>query len=255
MEEKLFFYDSRGNRLCGILSNPANDKLKSIIILCHGFSSNKESKTYTTLQKALNQKNVSTFRFDFYGHGESEGKFEDTTISLAVDAVLQAVKFLKEENYSKIGLVGGSFGGMASLIVASQSEDLFILALKAPVSDYLGKLVAQKSQQEIKDWEEKGFIYYLSGKQGKLKLNYSFFEDAKKYENYYRSYKKIKIPVLIVHGDEDTTVPLKQSRKTCSVIPDCRLEVIEGADHFFKEPAQFERVINLIVSFIEEKSK
>jgi len=77
MKEKLFFKNSKGNKLCGILSSVNKDR---IIILCHGFSSNKDTQTFPILEKIFN-KNISTFRFDFYGHGESEGKFEDITVS------------------------------------------------------------------------------------------------------------------------------------------------------------------------------
>jgi uncharacterized protein len=143
---------------------------------------------------------------------------------------------------------------MASLVAASKTEDLFVLALKAPVSDYLGKLIAQKSKEEINNWKENGFINYLSGPKGKIKLNYSFFEDAETYNGNYENYRKIKTPTLIVHGDKDITVPIEQSKKTTSLIPICKLEVIENADHFFKGPGEFEKVTGSIVDFIMQYS-
>ena len=89
------FKDSTGNRLRGILSDPSGDKQKPIIILCHGFTTSKASSTYVNLEKILNKHNISTFRFDFYGHVESEGKFENITISRAADCILNAIRFLK----------------------------------------------------------------------------------------------------------------------------------------------------------------
>ena len=85
MREKIFFENSKGNKLCGILSNPTNDKNKSIIVLCHGFSTSKESSTYISLEQILNKNNISTFRFDFFGHGESEGKFENLTTTFNLE--------------------------------------------------------------------------------------------------------------------------------------------------------------------------
>ncbi|MCK4786450.1 MAG: hypothetical protein KAV87_22015, partial [Desulfobacteraceae bacterium] len=81
MKEKIFFKDSKGNKLCGILSNPTSQKEKPIIILCHGFSTSKEGRTYVRLEEILNSSGISTFRFDFFGHGESEGIFEEITTS------------------------------------------------------------------------------------------------------------------------------------------------------------------------------
>lgn len=249
MKEKLFFKNSKGNRLCGILSNPTAEKEKPIIILCHGFSTSKDGNTYVRLEKILNEHGVSTFRFDFFGHGESDGKFEEITTSEAVDDILNAIKFLKKSGYKRIGLVGSSFGGMASIITASKTNDLYVLALKSPVSDYLGKIVTQKDKQEIKTWKEKGFIYVPTPDGENHKLNYSFFEDAEKV-NGYKCAKKIKVQTLIVHGDKDETVPIEQSIKISSLIENCRLEIIEGGDHTYSKAEHFEKMLDLISKFI-----
>jgi dipeptidyl aminopeptidase/acylaminoacyl peptidase len=249
MIEKIYFENSKGNKLCGILSNPTENKDKPVIILCHGFTTSKNSSTYVRLEKILNENGISTFRFDFFGHGESEGKFEDVTTSEAAADILNAIKFLKNLGYSKSGLVGSSFGGMASIIAASKTDDLFILALKSPVSDYLGKLISQKSEQEIETWRERGYIYYKE----KLKLNYSFFEDAGKV-NGHEAAEKIRIPTLIVHGDKDDSVPIEQSKKTANLIENCKLEIIEGADHYYSKPEDFEKMLDLISKFIIKNS-
>lgn len=253
MQKKVFFENSRGNRLCGILSDPAPGKDRPIIILCHGHSSSKETNTFIQLEKILNSNGISDFRFDFYGHGESEGKFEDATISEVIDDIMNAIKFVEQKGYKKIGLVGSSFGGMASLLAASRTNDLYVLALKSPVSNYLGKIVAQESKYPIAAWKKQGFIYYTNSKGEKLRLNYSFFEDAKTVSGY-EAARKIKIPVLIVHGDKDEDVPVEQSRKTASLIKSCRLEIIKGADHRYTNPEHFEKMVKLISEFIIKNS-
>lgn len=253
MKEKLFFKNKKGNKLCGILSNPTSSKEKPIIILCHGFSTSKNSHTYVRLQEILNSHEISTFRFDFFGHGESEGNFEDVTISEAVNDILNAIKFLKKLGYSKIGLMGGSFGGLAGIMAASKTNDLFILALKSPVSDYEEKERVTKTKEELEEWEKKGYTYYISGEGKKLKLNYTFFEDFKN-NNGYEAAKKIKIPTLIVHGDRDESVPIKQSKKTASLIENCKLEIIKGADHRYSRPRDFEKMLDLISKFIIKNS-
>ena len=249
MKGRLLFENSKGDKLCGILSNPSFDKDRPLVILCHGFSTNKDAKTYLRLEEVLNKKNLSTFRFDFYGHGESDGKFEDITISEAVDDAFKAIKLIKGRGYKKIGLFGSSFGGMVSIIVASKIEDLFVLALKSPVSNYMGKLFAQRGKQGLKTWKQKGFIYYLMGDGSKLRLKHSFFEDSMKNDGY-KAAKKIKAPTLIVHGDEDNSVPIEQSRRTATLIKNCKLEIIEGADHQYSKPKHFEKMLSLISNFI-----
>lgn len=252
MTQKIFFENSKGNKLVGILSNASYDKTKPIIVLCHGFSASKQSTTYLRFEEILNSKQISTLRFDFYGHGESDGKFEDITISEAVDDTLQAINFVKNLGYTKIGLFGSSFGGIASIMAASNSKDIFVLALKSPVSNDMEKMLAERRTQGPEAWKKKGYLNYTNATSGeKLRLNYSFYVDAQ-HINGYKVAKKIEVPTIIVHGDEDKIVPIEQSIKTASIIKDCRLDVIKGANHFYSKPEDFEKMLELISEFIFE---
>lgn len=253
MKRKIFFRSSKGHKLCGILSDPASDKGRPLIVLCHGFSTSKDGRTYTRLEKIFNQKSLSTFRFDFFGHGESEGEFAEITISEAVDDVRSAIRFVKDSGYNRLGLVGSSFGGFASILTAGQSDDLFVLALKSPVSDYLGLLIARDHDIDVETWRREGFIT-VEGTDGRsLRLNYSFFADAERI-NGYAFAENIKVPTLIVHGDRDETVPLEQSRKAAGLIPCCDLKVIKRADHVYSVAKHFEQMIDLISDFVISKS-
>jgi pimeloyl-ACP methyl ester carboxylesterase len=240
MKRKIFFSSSKNHELCGILSDPTGDKRLPITLL---------GRTYVRLEEILNANRVSTFRFDFFGHGESSGDFADITINEALDDVRSAIRFVKDSGYERIGLMGSSFGGFASLLAASEADDLFVLALKSPVSDYLGLLIARDNQINIQAWRRLGYIS-IEGTDGEsLRLNYSFFDDAEKIQGYVLA-KNIKAPTLIVHGDRDETVPLVQSQKACGIIPRCRLEIIPGADHVYSFPEHFERMICLISDFV-----
>lgn len=253
MKEKLFFEDSKGNKLCGILSNPTSDKNKAIIILCHGLASSKESRTYTSLETLLNKNSVSTFRFDFFGHGESEGKFENLTITKAVDDISKAIKTLKKLGYKKIGLMGSSFGGIAGIMAASKIKGLIVLALKSPVSNYEEKTNLTETKTELNNWKAIGYRYYEYNEGKKLKLGYAFLKDFKNNDGY-KAAKKIKIPTLIVHGDKDESVPVEQSIKTSKIIESCKLEIVKGADHQYSNPKDRERMLKLISKFIIKNS-
>lgn len=248
MDDKIFFKNSKGNRLCGFLSNPIGDKSRPIMVLCHGFNSNKNASTLIVLQSILNEKNIATFRFDFFGHGESGGNFEDLTQSESVDDALQAIKFVKGLGYKKIGLFGSSFGGLAVIMAASQTKDIYLLALKAPVSSYF-EFTEYKYQKLLDEWKEKGYAF----REGK-KLNYTFYEDIKNNIAYDVAYK-IKAPVLIVHGDSDADVPIEQSKKLSKLISNCQLKIIGGASHRFDEGNSRQLMIAALTDFIVKYSK
>ncbi|MFA5926044.1 MAG: alpha/beta hydrolase [Parcubacteria group bacterium] len=251
MHQKIFFQNSNGLKLCGVLSNPADDVSRPIMILCHGFTRSKDTRTYPILEKLINEKNIATFRFDFFGHGESEGKFEDITISEGVDDILRAIDYLKSLGYSKMGLFGSSFGGAASIIAASKTKDLSLLALKSPVADYMEREIGKGNKKELEEWKNKGYKDYFDSKGNKFKLNYTFFEDFKNNDGY-KAGKNISIPTLIVHGDADTSVPIEQSDKLVEILPNGKLEIIPGADHHYSNPEHYQKHLDLIVDFISK---
>jgi pimeloyl-ACP methyl ester carboxylesterase len=248
MKTKVLFQNSRKNRLVGILSEPIGIKKKPLIILSHGLSTSKDGRTYLRLEKDLNKGGFSTFRFDFFGHGESEGLFEELTILEAVDDIIQAKNTIAEQGYKRLGLFGSSFGGMASLIAASQSDDYEILVLKSPVSDYIELLKNRYKSERILLWKEQGFIMETHPEGYLVKLNYTFYQ-AMKNADVYSAIDKIKCKTLIIHGDKDETVPLDQSKKTAHLIRNCRLEIIKGGDHTYSNPQDFEKMISLATSF------
>lgn len=249
MPKKVFFVNSRGDRLCGILSGESPAAGAPIAVLCHGFTTGKDGRTNTRLEALLNRGGIATFRFDFFGHGESEGDLADITVSEAVDDAHRALDYVRGRGYGRTALIGSSFGGMAAVLAAAQRTDLTLLALKSPVSDYMSRLLALRDGQEIESWREKGFAVLSDADGGCIRLNYGFYEDAEKARGFDAA-ADILIPTLIVHGSEDETVPLGQSRRLADLLPDARLEVIPGADHRYSREADFDRMIALIEDFV-----
>jgi len=253
MQEKVYFKNDKGLKLCGILSNPSGDMSKPVVILCHGFSTSKDSSTNVALEKGINDGGVSTFRFDFFGHGESEGKFEEITISQAVSDILSAVEYVKALGFSKIGLEGSSFGGISAIMAASKIDDLFVLALKCPSVDYYQEELNERGEKGMREWEEKGFTDYVNGDGKVSKLNYTMVEDFANNDAFIAG-KKITAPTLIVQGDNDEYTPVEKSERLSKIIKDCKLEIFPGADHKFSKPEDFEKMIHLISEFIVEKA-
>lgn len=220
-------------------------------VLCHGFTTSKDGRTYISLEEKLNAEGLATFRFDLFGHGESQGRFEDITVSEAVDDVESAILFIKSRGFERLGLMGSSFGGLASLLAASSTNNLLVLALKSPVSDYAELFRVPDYERRLKDWRERGSVEITGVDGQKRRLNFSFYDDAIKADGY-EAAQKIAIPTLIVHGDRDETVPVAQSLKTAALIPDCRLDIIPGADHVYSDPDHFETMLRLIHGYVKE---
>ena len=220
--EKRNFKNSKGLILAAIYEG--EDKNAPVIVMCHGYQSSKNSPmTQKALARKLVERGLSVYRFDFTGHGESEGDLSVLTPLQGLDDLRAAVKDLNVLGKKKFCLYGSSFGGNVALLYASE-RSVLALALKAPVSDYTQTAA-------------------IIGRP-------HFIEDTKSID-LYKKVKSIKCPVFIIHGNHDDVVPLTQSEKLYqALVCDKRLQVIHGADHDIKGE-DLEKTYNLIAGFFK----
>jgi uncharacterized protein len=249
MNSELFFPGTGGFEICGLYSAPSDAEGKRLVILCHGFASSKNSGTNQRLVDFLEKKGFHSFRFDFFGHGESGGEFADITITKAVADIISSHRYFYGKGYREFGLIGSSFGGLASILAAPDLTGLKWLGLKSPVSDYLSRLFEEEGEWDVELWKRQGFHTYTDFEGKEKRLNYGFYIDATQRSGYDAA-PKIRVPTFVVHGGEDEIVTVDQSQKLAGLIPKCRLEIIPGADHGYSKAVHFERMIGFLQDFI-----
>lgn len=251
MEKKIVLELVSSEKTTAVLATPERPTDR-VILLCHGFLSSRESNTNRALTGRLLPKNTATLRFDLFGHGESDGPFEKLTLSRSLRQTEGILQWLKQEGYARIGLVGSSFGGLVAIHTAARHPDLFAVGLKCPVSDYPPLWRARFGEAGMKQWKEDSIVSFMTP-EGKVRLEYSFYEDLLKYDTY-RDAAKIQNPTLIVHGEADEYVPFDQSLRlfdTLRLTNDRKkLEALPGANHEFSNPADFEKMIQRITDWI-----
>ena len=215
----------------GTIAYTLNDKGKEkIVLLIHGYSSHRNRPSTKGLGEALEKRGMSTLRIDLPGHGESDGVFAEQTISTFKEAASAAITFAKAQGFQSILLYGSSAGGITALATALDHPEIAKMALKAPVSNYAKQREETMGEEAIKEWKEKGYAHYHSGSGKELRVNYSFYEDAKHY-NMWDLAKNISFPVLILHGTKDEAVNIEDSKNLVQVLPKGELIIVEGDDH------------------------
>lgn len=238
MEERINFKNARGLNLAGILYPSEN---KKIIILVHGWCSNKDRKRFLKLANKLHDEGFGFLRFDQSSSGESEG--DEVTVENLIDDVKSAIEFVKSGGYKEIGLIGESLGGLTTLSILDDSIKARILF--APVT-------ASKTT-DLEEYEglmkDKG--YFMKEKDGnKFKIPKKYLEERKAV-NQKELLSKIKIPILILHGDNDDKVPLETSQEAIKFLPKgSKLEVIKGAGHDLEE--DYEKVIKITIEWFNK---
>ncbi|MBC7110269.1 MAG: alpha/beta hydrolase, partial [Archaeoglobi archaeon] len=121
---------NKNERIVGIL----HEGDERCVIGAHGLQSSKESEKMKMLGERFSSEGISFFRFDFRGCGESDGDESRSTLSERISDLLAVMRFLREnEGMRRFSLVGSSFGGCVSLVVASSQEIEALVTLATPV--------------------------------------------------------------------------------------------------------------------------
>ena len=245
MEETLTFHDRHNHNIAAVLSTP-DGPTTGLAVLCHGFLSAKNSTTNKTLTRLLSPHGIATFCFDFFGQGGSQGPFEDLTISLAVEQATAALDLMTAKGYSRIGLVGSSFGGLVAILTTALRPDIACLALKCPVVDFAEELRLEFGPAELVRWQATNSIPNIMGGPDRIRLKYQFYEDCLQ-QIAYEPAKRITAPTLIVQGEQDECVPLHQSRRLHDSLGGAkRLDLLPNADHQFTRREDFHQMTTSI---------
>ena len=223
-----------------------------MVILCHGFLSNKHSRTNRRLTDLLVEKGIATLCFDWFGMGDSDGMFADLTVGACCDELKQALWFVRSKGYTHVGMVGSSYGGLIATLVASQDPGLSALGLKCPVPDFPEMLQLEFGQDAMERWQATGEIPDIVGQDQPIELRYAFYEECLTYD-VYAAARKILAPTLIVHGDQDELVPRHQVERLAQSLGGKKsLELLEGADHHFGKPEDFRIMTVLLANWMSE---
>jgi pimeloyl-ACP methyl ester carboxylesterase len=251
MEQMLSVSDRAGHKIAAILSRASN-QTDRLVVLCHGFLSNKNSTTNKALTRVLNENGIATLRFDFFGQGESEGRFEAITVSTAIDQTIAVLDIAGSLGFRRLGLMGSSFGGLVVILTAAQRSDLAAIGLKCPVPDFPEMLRLEFSEAGMERWKQRDEIPDVAGGPNPIKLRFAFYKDCLHHDSY-KAAESIQAPVRIVQGDCDEYVPLHQSHRLVEALHGPKdLRIIPGADHGFTKADDFHTMVTWLADWMIE---
>lgn len=146
-EQPLFFESGRAS-LFGILHTPPQTSNRQGIVFCHPFMEEKlwAHRVFVSFARKLAMLGYTILRFDYFGHGDSEGDFEQSTVKTRLTDIHAAIEFLKSScpDLEFINLLGLRFGATLAGIVASERKDIAKLMLWEPVingSNYMQEIL------------------------------------------------------------------------------------------------------------------
>ena len=194
--ERITFKATDGIALrgCWIPARSAADHLPCVIIL-HGHGGSLDRDLHRA--PALHQAGFNVFLFDFRAHGLSDGRvasfgcFERRDVQGAID-------FLKSRGVDRIGLLGFSYGGIASLLTAPTCPEI-----RAVISDggpvrMRTALIARGKELHVPRWLS-AILAWLIIAFASLRLGKNLFL----YDTVRWVGRISPRPILFIHGESD----------------------------------------------------
>lgn len=199
-------------RRVAYLHRPAADADMPGLIWLSGFKSDMTGTKAEALAQWTAEHGFGCLRFDYSGHGQSEGRFEDGTLSRWLEETRAVFDGISRGPQI---LVGSSMGGHIALLLLralmadapAQAERIMGLALIAPAWDMTELMWTNLPTAARKDIEEKGLYLRPSHYgDGPYMITRALIEDGRRHLIGSQPFDPGR-PVHILHGLQDPDVP------------------------------------------------
>ena len=230
--------------------DPQTDRCP-MVILMHGIFASKDFNPIPALARGLAAEGIASIRFDFDGHGRSEGRMQDMTIENELADARAVWEYAKSLPYvSAVGLLGHSQGGVVASMTAGRLAD----AGEAPAALELiapGSVIKEACQggkffnARFDPSDPPEFIRCW----GTMKLGREYLLTTQQLD-IYGTAASYEGPVNILHGDKDRIVPMWCSTRFAELYgAKAQLEVISGENHMITRRKQ--EVVARTVAFFK----
>jgi exosortase A-associated hydrolase 2 len=139
MTETPFFFNSGQHSLFGVKHDPAANEKNCGWILCHAFAEEKlwAHRVFVNISRQLAKAGYPALRFDYRGYGDSEGKFENSTIADQLEDIRCAIAQINKDypHITEVGLIGLRYGATLAALCADNNPQVQRLVLWDPLVD------------------------------------------------------------------------------------------------------------------------
>ena len=218
------------------------------IVFLGGLKSDMEGTKAVHLEAWAKARGRAFLRFDYSGHGESSGTFEEGCIGDWHEDTLEAVSTLIE---GPMVVVGSSMGGWQALLLArAVPERMAGLVTIAAAPDFTEDgYWASFTDAQKRALDEVGFVELPSDYMEPYVISKRMIEDGRT-RLVLRAPLPLPFAVRLLQGTADTAVSVETAVRLLDHAegPDMRLLLVKDADHRFSD----ETCLGLIEEALEE---
>lgn len=216
------------------------------VMFCGGFMSDMTGTKAQALEAHCRAAGRAFVRFDYRGHGQSSGRFEDGTIGAWSG---DAIAVLDEVAQGPQIIVGSSMGGWIMLLAAlARPERVAGLVGIAPAPDFVTRMWERFSEAARHDLKTKG-VYHAPSQYSEepYAITMALLEEGRDHlilENPV----PIHCPVRILHGMDDPDLPWQLSLEIVDKLEseDVAVTFVKHGDHRLSEPADIARLLQMV---------
>ncbi|WP_448605931.1 alpha/beta hydrolase [Neorickettsia risticii] len=205
-----------------------------ILFMC-GRASDMTSTKSEHLRLFCKENGITFTRFDYFGHGLSDGDFQDGSISIWTQ---NALEVLKNVTTGKQILIGSSMSGWMMFALAKalpeKVKGLIGVAAAPDFTEDLDKQLTPETRQKL---IEQGYFVFSFDNGRELLVTRSFLEDGKK-NLILDKVLSISCPVILLHSLADDIVSYQKSIRLLEHVaaPHAEVRLLRSADHRMNDP-------------------
>lgn len=245
------FMAADGLKMEGVLTLPPHRPAKNLpaVVMPHGGPTAHDEPGFDWWAQAYASRGYAVFQPNFRGstgygdafqqagHGEWGRKMQTDISDGVAELVRQGVVDPK-----RVAIVGASYGGYAALAGVTLQQGLYRCAVAVAGIGDLGRLVSR----EISGSNDPVLTRWLKAEIGTgrdLKM-----VSPQRYAD------KVTVPVMLIHGKDDTVVDYAQSSAMANALRDAGKPVefvtLQGEDHWLSKSATRQAMLEASVNFV-----
>ncbi|REE83553.1 alpha/beta hydrolase family protein [Lutibacter oceani] len=253
-----------------------NNIKKPVVIFCHGYKGYKDWGAWNLAANEFVKNNLFFVKFNFSHNGgtvENPIDFPDleafgqnnfiielNDLENIIEWLITNADYKNEIDINNITLIGHSRGGGIVTLKASENKHISKVISWSGVSDF----EARFPKGEVLEFWEKAGVSFIENTRTKQKMPH-YFQFYKSFKEHIerltikRAASTIKIPHLIIQGEDDAVVLPDEAKNLHAWNPKSELIIIPEMNHPLgctqpwesdKMPIHLEEVVNLSVAFV-----
>ena len=152
MTREEFYLTDDGIRLHAKLDRPEGLEKTPLCIVVHGLTGHMEEPHLCAVSETMNDLGIATLRVELYGHGQSDGAFEDHDLAKWLHNLDTVTDYAKSLDFvTDLYLCGHSQGGLAVVIQAGRRPEEYKAILPLAPALMIPRLAKQFPEDEIPD--------------------------------------------------------------------------------------------------------